>query len=56
MLFKGIEDEAFNDWAGAQHGENDPQRWKDVVGVDVERASDAALFRVLEWGGMEVLL
>ncbi|KAJ7893263.1 hypothetical protein B0H13DRAFT_2276648 [Mycena leptocephala] len=56
MLFKGIEDEALNDWADAQHGENDPQRWKDVVGVDVERASDAALFRVLEWGGMEVLL
>ena len=28
--------------------------WTHVVGVDAERASDRALFRVLEWGGMEV--
>ena len=28
--------------------------WADVVGVDVARAADTGLFRVLEWGGMEV--
>ncbi|KAJ7121367.1 hypothetical protein C8R44DRAFT_919708, partial [Mycena epipterygia] len=32
-----------------------PARWRALVGVDVERALDPALFRVLEWGGMEVL-
>ncbi|KAI9453249.1 hypothetical protein BJY52DRAFT_1189714 [Lactarius psammicola] len=28
--------------------------WADVVGVDAARAADSGLFRVLEWGGMEV--
>ena len=28
--------------------------WMDVVGVDAVRAADSGLFRVLEWGGMEV--
>ncbi|KAI9442945.1 hypothetical protein H4582DRAFT_1921437 [Lactarius indigo] len=28
--------------------------WADVVGVDAARAIDSRLFRVLEWGGMEV--
>jgi hypothetical protein len=30
--------------------------WVDVVGVDPARAGDATLFRVLEWGGMDVLV
>jgi hypothetical protein len=30
--------------------------WVDVVGVDPARAGDATLFRVLEWGGMELLV
>ena len=34
----------------------DETHWTEVVGVDVARASDPALFRVLEWGGMEVVL
>ncbi|KAG2335785.1 hypothetical protein BDR05DRAFT_1001911 [Suillus weaverae] len=34
--------------------EKDVAWWADVVGVDLARASDMALFRVLEWGGMEV--
>ncbi|KAJ6476703.1 hypothetical protein C8R47DRAFT_1052008 [Mycena vitilis] len=55
MLFKGIPEEALADWAGAGCGANDAEHWRGVVGVDVERASDTALFRVLEWGGMEVL-
>jgi hypothetical protein len=29
--------------------------WKDVVGVDLDQALDVSLYRVLEWGGMEVL-
>jgi len=29
--------------------------WKAVVGIDMERALDTSLFRVLEWGGTEVL-
>jgi hypothetical protein len=28
--------------------------WERVVVVDLARASDRGLFRVLEWGGMEV--
>jgi len=28
--------------------------WAQVVGVDAVRASNRGLFRVLEWGGMEV--
>jgi hypothetical protein len=31
-----------------------PTFWTRVVGVDSARASDHSLFRVLEWGGMEV--
>ncbi|KAJ7105033.1 hypothetical protein C8R44DRAFT_887038 [Mycena epipterygia] len=35
----------------------DPARWRDVValGVDVGRAGDAGLLRILEWRGMEVV-
>ncbi|KAJ7662692.1 hypothetical protein DFH06DRAFT_987115 [Mycena polygramma] len=61
MLFKGIADdpagewEAAGEWEGAQSRDDDAERWRGVVGVDVGRASDASLFRVLEWGGMEVL-
>ncbi|KAJ7658793.1 hypothetical protein DFH06DRAFT_1472781 [Mycena polygramma] len=54
MLFKGLPDEALAEWADAECGANDAERWCGVVGSDVERASDTALFRVLEWGGMEV--
>ncbi|KAJ7138822.1 hypothetical protein C8R46DRAFT_603970 [Mycena filopes] len=57
MLFKGISDDAVADWrdANAEPAENDGERWCKVVGVDLERAADVTLFRVLEWGGMEVL-
>ncbi|KAJ7027306.1 hypothetical protein C8F04DRAFT_1222918 [Mycena alexandri] len=34
---------------------DDIKRWQNVVGMDSDRAADSALFRVLEWGGMEVL-
>ncbi|KAJ7496729.1 hypothetical protein FB451DRAFT_201882 [Mycena latifolia] len=52
MLFKGVPSEKVDAWSASSEG---PERWREVVGVDVERALDADLFRVLEWGGMEVL-
>ncbi|KAJ7463633.1 hypothetical protein FB451DRAFT_1352919 [Mycena latifolia] len=52
MLFKGVEDESLGDWIPSM-SRDDPARWRSVVGVDIERALDATLFRVLEWGGME---
>ncbi|KAG2152605.1 uncharacterized protein EDB93DRAFT_254693 [Suillus bovinus] len=55
MLFKGIRQEHLANWANAQmRAEKDVDWWVDVVGVDPARASDVTLFRVLEWGGMEV--
>lgn len=56
MLFRGVrEDKLSLDWPHAQaRAEDDVAWWKGVVGVDLERASDPSLFRVLEWGGMEV--
>jgi len=51
MVFKGVPEE---DWMG--HEEDlDVGRWSSIVGVDVERGRDTSLFRVLEWGGMEVV-
>ena len=38
----------------ASTGADGARFWADVVGVDAERAVDSGLFRVLEWGGMEV--
>lgn len=56
MLFKGVREENLNLWQEAQARANDDvAMWRDIVGVDVEKASDEKLFRVLEWGGMEVL-
>ncbi|KAG2104640.1 uncharacterized protein F5147DRAFT_638220 [Suillus discolor] len=55
MLFRGIRKEHLADWPNARmQAEKDVAWWADVVGVDLARASDTALFRVLEWGGMEV--
>ncbi|KAG1749577.1 hypothetical protein EDD22DRAFT_958005 [Suillus occidentalis] len=57
MLFKGIRQEHLGDWTNAQmQAEKDVAWWVDVVGVDPTRAGDTSLFRVLEWGGMEVLV
>ncbi|KAG2036994.1 hypothetical protein BDR03DRAFT_897531 [Suillus americanus] len=57
MLFKGVCKEHLANWANAQmQAEKDVAWWVDVVGVDPARAGDASLFRVLEWGGMEILI
>ena len=55
MLFRGVSDKDLNEWnRTASVKETKPEDWKDVVGVSSERASNHSLFRVLEWGGMEV--
>lgn len=56
MLFKGVSLENLELWPEAQaRVANNVEMWREVVGVDVEKASNPGLFRVLEWGGMEVL-
>lgn len=43
-------------WAQAQaRVAHDVAMWREVVGVDLEKARNVDLSRVLEWGGMEVL-
>lgn len=55
MLFRGIKDEKMENWAQAKsRTEDGAVDWPKVIGID-ERMSDKSLFRVLEWGGMEVL-
>ncbi|VDB95549.1 unnamed protein product [Peniophora sp. CBMAI 1063] len=56
MLFRGVEEGEMANWTAAvDRADEDVEFWKGVVGVDVALAQDASLFRVLEWGGMEVL-
>ncbi|KAJ7184427.1 hypothetical protein C8R46DRAFT_883529 [Mycena filopes] len=55
MLFTGVGDEDLSQWGSAQlRACEDPAWWKDVVGIDETRMRDERLFRVLEWGGMEI--
>ena len=55
MLFRGVDESHLEVWSAARDlGNQNANMWREVVGVDVGRALDAGLFRVLEWGGMEV--
>ncbi|KAF8215610.1 hypothetical protein K438DRAFT_1523318, partial [Mycena galopus ATCC 62051] len=54
MLFKGIPDDALGEWKDSGPTGAEAGRWRDVVGVNLDRALDTKLFRLLEWGGMEV--
>jgi len=57
MLFRGVAEGDLRLWGQAvarATAEDGARFWTQVVGVDVVRASDCGLFRVLEWGGMEV--
>ncbi|QRV96136.1 ubiquitin-like protein [Ceratobasidium sp. AG-Ba] len=55
MLFKGIEESQLGYWAPAQaRATENPNIWATIVGVNLEMARDKRLFRVLEWGGMEI--
>ena len=52
MLFKGVDESLLSDWPQAQdRAHRSADFWKDVVGINY---MDESLFRVLEWGGMEV--
>ena len=56
MLFTGVDKELLPQWPQAQERVcHSVDFWKDVAGVDFTRSVDESLFRVLEWGGMEVL-
>jgi hypothetical protein len=58
MLFRGVSSDDVGLWAPAAAratAEDGATFWTKVVGVDAVRASDRTLFRVLEWGGMEVV-
>src|SRR6266702_5444187 len=57
MLFRGVSVGDLGLWEAASAraaGADGARFWADVVGVDATRAADSGLFRVLEWGGMEV--
>ncbi|PBK81584.1 ubiquitin-domain-containing protein [Armillaria gallica] len=55
MLFKRVCEDELDEWEGAlSRASENVDVWKDVVGVDCDRMKDEELFRVLEWGGMEV--
>ena len=57
MLFRGVAADDLELWeqaAARASAEDGTTFWTRVVGVDMARASDRGLFRVLEWGGMEV--
>ncbi|KAG8915375.1 hypothetical protein FRC02_004543 [Tulasnella sp. 418] len=56
MLFQGVMASDINTiWQDAQERAKLPvSMWKNVVGIDDEKQKDEKLFRVLEWGGMEI--
>lgn len=55
MLFRGIEANDLDAWNIARsRADADVSHWVNTVGVDVGKASDTTLYRVLEWGGMEI--
>jgi hypothetical protein len=57
MLFRGVRLDDVALWAPASAraaAEDSATFWSNVVGVDPVGASDLTLFRVLEWGGLEV--
>ncbi|GAA6042995.1 hypothetical protein JCM8097_003876 [Rhodosporidiobolus ruineniae] len=50
MLFRGVEEAEADGWRKPEEVD-----WAGEVGVKVDEAKDEGLFRVLEWGGMEVV-
>jgi len=55
MLFRGVEGNELEAWGAArERAGQSTDRWREIVGADVEKALDVGLFRVFEWGGMEV--
>lgn len=55
MLFRGITEDDLSHWEEARlRSLHDVSFWSEVVGIDVEQASNTSLYRILEWGGMEI--
>jgi hypothetical protein len=55
MIFKGIPEVELPDWSSAAaRAREDVALWKQVIRVE-EKQMGKDLFRVLEWGGAEVL-
>lgn len=56
MFWKGVDATTAKgpEWDEARKRAKDPTRWRSVVDVD-KKADDDTLFRVLQWGGMEVV-
>ena len=55
MLFKSVDEGLLSDWPQARdRAHRSADFWKNVVGINCERSMEVSLFRVLEWGGMEV--
>lgn len=55
MIFKGVAEEELQSWTSAScRASEDVAHWRKIVGIDLERSLDVNLFRVLEWGGMEI--
>jgi len=56
MLFRGVDARDLDIWSEAEQRtkDMDVDAWRSIVGIDVEGMISEELFRVLEWGGMEV--
>lgn len=58
MLFSGVAPGDVGNWEQATAcvtaEDGDATFWARIVGVNLDRALDRSLFRVLEWGGMEI--
>lgn len=53
MLFQNVSHADVAAWAGArERAQSGPSYWKDVIGFD-ERATDASLYRAVEWRAVE---
>lgn len=56
MVFRRVSSDEVDIWMSASARASEPvEMWREIVGVpDRNRQNDAGLFRVLEWGGMEI--
>jgi hypothetical protein len=57
VLFQKVDIGQLDLWAeAAKRAEDDVGFWRDIVSVEnKDRQEDKNLFRVLEWGGMEII-
>ena len=57
MLFRGVDARDLDIWSEAEQRRKDMDvgAWRTIVGIDLEGMRCEELFRVLEWGGMELV-